>query len=152
MASLARFTRWKMPLVAPYVRFTTQSMPRSPPISQLILVMRIHSTSVEHERLARFHIRRCIFIPNVSVNETRLDASAFALQGAQQSWYTLVQHQLRTELVLWPRRMLSFIRFKDILEHVVVEDLPGFFPAIRQEGRLAMTRRSVKAKLARRGD
>lgn len=72
--SLAWLTRRKIPLIASNVRLTPQPMPRRPSVPKFVLIVPIERTPVKHKRLSRLHIRRCILVPDISMDKTRLDA------------------------------------------------------------------------------
>ena len=65
-------------------------MPGRPPVPQLVLVVPVESTPVEHKRLSGLHVGRRVLIPDVAVHKTGLDLPSLALQRTQQPGDTLV--------------------------------------------------------------
>ena len=70
-------------LVVPYVDAIAQTMTWGSPIINFILVVGVECTRIENERLSGAHVSGGVLVPQIALYKTRVDASAFTLQGAE---------------------------------------------------------------------
>lgn len=140
-----------MVFIVPHVHLVAQSVPRSSPISNLVLVVSVEGARIKNKGLSGVHIRGSVFVPKVSVDKARFDASTVRLQRLQKPGDDDIEDKITYSRELRPFAMFLTVQADHVLKLLSIEDGPTILPAAGCLRQLGMAGRDVKAKLARWG-